>query len=61
VQNGQTEPKRKLWVTRRRTKVRREVKFVRSIKHFNNVKFVSANFYLIQNLFCCMLYALCAF
>ncbi len=32
LQNGQTEPKRKFWVTRRRTKVRREAKFVRSKK-----------------------------
>jgi len=32
VQNGQTEPKPWLWVTRRRTKVRREAKFVRSKK-----------------------------
>ena len=32
LQNGQTEPKRKHWVTRRRTRVRREAKFVRSKK-----------------------------
>ena len=31
-QNGQTEPKPWFWVTRRRTKVRREAKFVRSKK-----------------------------
>ncbi len=34
-QNGQTEPKPWLWVTRRRTKVRREAKFVRSKKALN--------------------------
>ena len=34
-QNGQTEPKSWLWVTRRRTKVRREAKFVRSKKAQN--------------------------
>ena len=38
AQNGQTEhtkPFRLCMVTRRRTWVRREAKFVRSIKHFN--------------------------
>ena len=33
LQNGQTEPS-EAWVTRRRTWVRREVKFVRSKKAF---------------------------
>ena len=37
-QNGQTEPKLKLWVTRRRTKVRREAKFVHSNKESNRKK-----------------------
>jgi len=36
--NGQTEPKRELWVTRRLTQVRREAKFVRSKKDLNNRK-----------------------
>ena len=33
LQNGQTEPS-EAWVTRRRTRVRREVKFVRSKKTY---------------------------
>ena len=32
LQNGQTEPKRKLWVIRSRIGIRRETKFVRSKK-----------------------------
>ncbi len=32
IQNGQTAPKRKLWVTRRRTWVRRAAQFVRNKK-----------------------------
>ena len=35
VQIGQTEPNRKVWATRRRTKVRRVAKFVQNAKHFN--------------------------
>ena len=37
LQNGQTEPS-EAWVTRRRTMVRREVKFVRSKKASNQRK-----------------------
>ncbi len=67
VQNGQTEP---AGVTRRRTMVRREVRFVRSIKHFNYKIRSQTNFYLWFYItvffngfysFIFMLYAVCAF
>ena len=34
LQNGQTEPKRKLWVTRSCMCIQREAKFVRSKKAY---------------------------
>ncbi len=52
MQNGQTEP---AGVTRRRTLVRREVKFVRRIKHFNSKIRFQTNFHL----YSCFYYLFC--
>ena len=47
VQNGQTEPKLQLWDTRRRMCIRREAKFVHSIKQirYRNSHFANFNIF----------------